>query len=414
MAAQASVVRIAPTDARPIIPRNQSNLWTKAERIRDQLYEQFSEGCRRVGLDPLLLKSGPSVFPAWVKFEAWQPQNDRGATERSSVLVVIHPRPYHRFEFEAEVAYTAHGKTRRVARVMPMTEGEVYSLLAHVVHRNAKPRFRRFREAPFQLWRTRNKLEGLRQDLPATLRLFCVVAGLITLGFLPIAVSFWAIAAWLTYLMRRREPFVRNEGKPDTEPRSLVRVDSWQTVLSNLGSDETMVRERFARSLHASLARTGRHHMERVWYWGLDGKEERDQFVLTAGRGIVFCQIYRHGRDLYVGWDGHLNRGQWVEETVASGIDAGTGQPVSVTRVVPGTQPTSEYDLIDLSCLMESIHAQIVRLLKDLIEERKIDQEIDFKIQRAERREVVASGAAAVEAGAGLATRMRKAFARTA
>jgi hypothetical protein len=349
-----------------------------------------------------------------VKFEAWQPQGQRGTTERSTAMVVIHPKPYHRHEFEAEVTYSAHGKTHQVARVMPPTDAEVHSLLAHIVRREQKPRFRRFREKPYELWRTSNKLEGLRPDWLAILAILCIGGGFMTLALPPLAIALWAIAAWLKYRIKQREPIVHNEGKPETEPRSLVRVDSWQTVLFNLGADETMVRGRFARALLASLGQHGRHHLERVWYWGLDGKEERDQFVLTAGRGIVFCQIYRYGRDLYVGWDGHLNRGQWVEETVASGIEKASGQPVSVTRVVPGIQPTTEYDLIDLSCLMEWAHVQIVRLLKDLIEERKIDQEIDFKIQRAERREVAASGAAAVEGGAGLASRMRKAFSRTA
>jgi hypothetical protein len=149
-----------------------------------------------------------------------------------------------------------------------------------------------------------------------------------------------------------------------------------------------------------------------VWYWGLDGKEEREQLVLVAGRGIVFCQIYEYGRDLYVGWDGHLNRGQWVEQTVASGIDKATGNPVGISRVVPGMQPTTEYDLADLSCLMEWTHAQVVKMLKQLIAEKRIDQEIDFSIQRAERQQVVASGGAAAEGGVG--TRIRKAFQRTA
>lgn len=127
----------------------------------------------------------------------------------------------------------------------------------------------------------------------------------------------------------------------------------------------------------------------------------------------MFCQIYRYGQDLYVGWDGHLNRGQWVEQTVASGIDTATGNPTSISRVVPGTQPTTEYDLIDLSCLMEWTHAQIVKLLKRLGEEKKIDQEIDFKIQRAERRDVAASGAAEAS-DTSVASKVRKAFQRTA
>jgi hypothetical protein len=79
---------------------------------------------------------------------------------------------------------------------------------------------------------------------------------------------------------------------------------------------------------------------------------------------------------------------------------------------VPGTQPTSEYDLSDLSCLMEWTHAQIVKLLKQIIAEKKIDQEIDFKIQRAERQQVAASGAAAASDWAGVTEKVRRVFQR--
>ena len=62
---------------------------------------------------------------------------------------------------------------------------------------------------------------------------------------------------------------------------------------------------------------------------------------------------------------------------------------------------------------MEWVHAQVVKLLKQLINERKIDQEIDFKIQRAERQQVITSGSAAAAEGSA-ASKVRKAFQRTA
>jgi hypothetical protein len=181
----------------------------------------------------------------------------------------------------------------------------------------------------------------------------------------------------------------------------------------DLGAEEATIQERFIRALQIGLDEHRTFRRERIWYWGLDGKEEREQLTLTTGRGIVFCQIYRYGQDLYFGWDGHLNRGQWVEETVATGIDKTSGNPTSISRVVPGTQPTTEYDLTDLSSLMEWTHAQIVKLLKQLVAEKKIDQEIDFKIQRGERQRVAASGAATAGEG-GVANKVRRVFQRTA
>lgn len=411
--APATVARVVSTDARPIIPRNRTNLWTRAEEVRDRLCEQLAEACERASLNPLLLKSVPSTFPAWVKFEAWQPQTGVDTTERSSALVTIEPKPYHRHEFEFEVTYTGRNKTVTRKRLAAFSDEEVQSLIDRLIRGGPKPSFRRFRETPLQFWRPDNKIEGLRSDRLAILMSASIAAGFATLVLFPLAVALWGVAAYLYFQIRKRKAIVRNDGKPDSEPRSLVRVDSWQAVLFNLGGEEAMVRDRFERALQTGLVGHGRHCRERVWYWGLDGKEERDQYVLTAGRGIVFCQIYRYGQDLYVGWDGHLNRGQWVEQTVASGIDTATGNPTSISRVVPGTQPTTEYDLIDLSCLMEWTHAQIVKLLKRLGEEKKIDQEIDFKIQRAERRDVAASGAAEAS-DTSVASKVRKAFQRTA
>lgn len=402
----------ASRDARPIIPRNETNLWTRAEKVRDELYGRFSTACKREGLEPLLLHSGPYVFPAWVKFEVWQPQQDRTTTERGSALITIEPKPYHTHEFEFSGTYAAHNKSRTLRRVMPFTDSEMQELVAHLLHGGPKPRFRRFREAPFQFWRENNKIEGLKRDMLAMFLMICLAGSFFLLAVLPIAIILWGVAIYLYVQMRKRRWIVRNDGKPDGEPRSLIRVDSWQTVLFNLGDEKEMFRDRFVRALDTGLGERYSLRPERVWYWGLDGKEEREQLVLTSGRGIVFCQIYRYGQDLYVGWDGHLNRGQWIEQTVASGIDRTSGNPIGISRVVPGTQPITEYDLVDLSCLMEWTHAQIVRVLKQLIAEKKIDQEIDFSIQRAERHKVVASGAATADDG--VVGKVRKAFQRTA
>lgn len=413
LAATATPMKSASVDARPIIPRNKTNLWTQAESIRDELYGHILAASTRAGLEPLLLKSGPSVFPAWVKFEAWQPRGDSTTTKRSSATLTIEPRPYYHHSFELDVELWTENKSRRFRRVAVISQTEVDKLISHLVNGGPTPRFRRFRDYPFQLWRTDNKLKGLGKDVLATVTGLLAIAGFMLIVVLPVALVLWGMAVFLALKIAKRKSIVKIDGKPHDEPRTLIRVDSWQTVLFDLGSEATTVRERFVVMLEAGLDAQRRFRTERHWYWGLDGKEEREQWVLTAGRGIVFCQIHQYGKDLYVGWDGHLNRGQWVEQTVATGIDKSTRNPITISRVVPGTQPMSEYDLADLSCLMEWVHAQVVKLLKQLINERKIDQEIDFKIQRAERQQVITSGSAAAAEGSA-ASKVRKAFQRTA
>jgi hypothetical protein len=155
-----------------------------------------------------------------------------------------------------------------------------------------------------------------------------------------------------------------------------------------LGPDAATLRERFLNVLQTPITEHFRFCSERIWYWGLEGKEEREQIVLTLGRGILFCQIHQYDKELYVGWDAHLNRGHWVEQTVAHGLDREANCLTHINTVVPGRQSVTEYDLYDLNCLIEWTHAKLTKIVKELMEERKIDQEVDFKILRGQRQKL--------------------------
>jgi hypothetical protein len=128
---------------------------------------------------------------------------------------------------------------------------------------------------------------------------------------------------------------------------------------------------------------------EFIWYPGVDGKVEREQFVLTCRRGFGFVHVEAYGRDLYVGWDTHVNAATWAEETLATGIDRATGRHVIAKRVVAAPLSPSEYDLTDASFLTEWLHTNVVALLRLKMAEHRIDQEIDFQIQRESRRGVL-------------------------
>jgi hypothetical protein len=152
------------------------------------------------------------------------------------------------------------------------------------------------------------------------------------------------------------------------------------------GADAGRIRDRVL-ALLAGEQRRFACATERIWHWGLDGKTEREQIVLRHGRGLVFCQIYGYGSDLYVGWDAHLNVGTWREKRVAAGVDRDTGERVELMGVEPASQPAGEYDLVDLNCLLEWTHAQVAKVLKQYVREREIDQEIDFTIIRGDRKD---------------------------
>jgi len=187
------------------------------------------------------------------------------------------------------------------------------------------------------------------------------------------------------FLSYRRPTLVRTVGQPVEEPRYLRYLDAWQTVIADAHADAGLVKQHAMALFNVLQDNQFSVRPERIWYWGLDGKIEREQIVLRRGRGVVYCQIYGYGSDLYVGWDAHLNVGTWLEQNVATGIDRQTGQRVRLTTVTHANQPTNEYDLVDLNCLLEWTHAQITKVVRQYIEERKIDQEIDFTIIRGNR-----------------------------
>ena len=188
------------------------------------------------------------------------------------------------------------------------------------------------------------------------------------------------------FVWYRAPRLVRSAGKPLAEPRILSYLDAWQTVIFDAGADAARIRNRAMALLTGGEQHRFTCGIERIWHWGLDGKIEREQIVLRHGRGLVFCQIYGYGSDLYVGWDAHLNVGTWNEKRVAAGIDRDTGARVELRSVEPTTQATGEYDLVDLNCLLEWTHAQLTKVLKQYVKEREIDQEIDFSIIRGDRK----------------------------
>jgi hypothetical protein len=127
---------------------------------------------------------------------------------------------------------------------------------------------------------------------------------------------------------------------------------------------------------------------ERIWHWGVDGKEEREQLVARFRRGIAFVHIYRYGNDLYVGWDAHVNCGDWIEVPSGAGFDKTTQELCRVNTISAGWHVPSEYDISDTNCLLEQVHAAVVKVVKLKLAEHQIDQEIDFKILREPRQSI--------------------------
>jgi hypothetical protein len=340
-----------------------------------------------------------------VKFEAWVPQSDSSLTERVEAVVSIEPKPYHRYELEYHLDIDNRGQKKSFKGLREFTPADAESLVDHLLHSRPRPlyRLKQVRQQSWQLWKPKNDVVALAFDSYKLLPW-----GLFFLGFWPGA----ALAWWWG---ERRPRSVRSSGKPAAEPRHMRRADSWQTVIRGVGNDLDTVRARILTAFAEPPIDNFRSRTERLWHWSLDGIEERDQIVLTAGRGILFVHAYSYGKDLFLGWDGHLNVGQWVPKRLQRGIDRNAGTLVDIETVVPGTQPVGEYDVIDLICLMEWTHAQIVGIVEAFVEERKIDQEIDFEILRESRQNLTRAEEPTVTDAIGQARRtLASKFRRTA
>lgn len=382
-------------NVQPILERRLDSIWSRVERTRDEICNALREACEREEFDALVIKSRPFEHPAWVKLECWIPTSSevgRAVTERGSALITIEAREFHRYELEYSVELNDRGWSKAYRRLGGFDSKHVDQIVRFLLLRGPKPALADLELRMFTLrriWKPANKVNVLRRDwlrlAPALLIAFGVIfLPLPLLGLLGLLSL--VVAAVVLYLLHERRTVVLSPGKPLAEPRNLTAVDTWQVVVSGLGPDVELLRQRFFTVLRDPSIAELRSRDEAIWYWGIDGTVEREQIVLTFRRGILFCQIYAYDQELYVGWDAHLNRGQWVEKTVSIGIHKENGELTSVNTVQPGSQSLTEYDVTDVNCLIEWTHAKLVQLVKSLMEERKIDQEIDFTILRGERQ----------------------------
>jgi hypothetical protein len=390
---------VGPTlrDVRPILERSPDSIWARAEQARDAISDIFRQSSKKEGFDALVLKSPPSVQPAWVKLECWIPKNPergRAVTERGSALVTIVAKEFHRYELEYTVELHDREWSKTYRRLRRLDPAHLAQIVNFILVRGPKPKLANLQLrlfTPLQIWKPANKVDVLRMDWVKVIPVAMIILGLAFASLLPLALIFLVGSAFAYYFLDQRRGVVLSPGKPVTEPRNFSLMDSWQAVISGLGPDAELLRDRLFAVLR-DPPMTGLHsRVETLWDWGLDGIVEREQVVLTFRRAILFCQIYEYDQELYVGWDAHLNHGQWVEKTVRTGIHKQSGDLTRVNTVVSGWQRLTEYDVTDGNCLIEWMHAKLVQLVKRLMEERKIDQEIDFKILRGERQDLTTS-----------------------
>ena len=378
--------------AMPLLARDPDSVWARSAILRDQTYGSVETACRELGVEALVNKSIDFVYPAWVSIEAWLPAGAPGATHRLFGTFTIVPKPYSRFEFEMKVTCDRDGKKGTFGPFRPLEPDDIRDWVRYVLRGKKRPksRKRRLRQFVWQVWYPANKLTRLGTDLLGVLAALSFVAAIVTGAALPfIAVPALIVAGICTFVRWKRRKVMVNAGRPTSEPRTLRLVDNWQTMANGLGRDWQDIRARLFKRLAEGLTFNIQSRLENISYLTPDGKQQREQLVLSQGRGIVYCHISHYGDDLFIGWDANLNYGQWVERALATGYDASLGAPAVINTVMPGTARITEYDLIDLSSLTEWVHSRMVQVVKQVMAEHKLDQDIDFKITRGERQSLL-------------------------
>jgi hypothetical protein len=380
-------------DVRPILERKSDSIWARVEKSRDGIFDALHKICESDGFDALVIKSNPFVQPAWVKLECWIPKNPdlgRAVTERGSMVVTIHAKEFHRYELEYTVELQDRGWSKTYPRLRTFDAVQAIQVAQFLLAHGPKPELANLqvRVKPFEIWKPINKVNVLGTDWLGLTPIILIVLGIAFISLLPLGLFLLVAAGIVFYFLHQRRTVVLSPGKPVAEPRSLSLVDSWQAAISGLGADAELLRQRLFAVLRNPPMLELQSRVETIWYWGLDGTVEREQIVLTFRRAILFCHIYKYDQELYVGWDAHLNSGQWIEKTLSTGVHKETTELTQVNTVESSRQLLTEYDVTDVNCLIEWAHAKLVQLVKRLMEEREIDQEIDFQILRGDRQDL--------------------------
>lgn len=393
-------------DVRPYLPRNDDNPISAAERVRDQLANDLQRFCNELGVEAMIAPSPPYSGSVWIRLEAWRlVDGEGGLGGRASVQITINSKPFHRYPHEWSLQYDVCGQKRTEGPFTPLPEDRVRAIVKYVAGLATRPDLNACKFAD-TLWtmlmRPINKIERVRMDPLMAISLALLAVGLLVFAINPISSVLLALAGGGGLIYRWREPrLVLSTGRPRQEPRSLIRLDSWQTVLRGLGDAEQSFRSRLAREVEQSRPADATFTDEDIWYWGVDGKEQRRQIVVTFRRAIAFVQIYAYHRDLYVSWDSHVNAGTWKEVKISSGIDRASGFRIVAQSIVKDWHVPHEYDIADASYLSEWLHAVITELVKEALAEHKVMQDIDFKILRERRRGIAGARNESAIAGQG-------------
>ncbi len=322
----------------------------------------------------------------------------------SNLVMDFKPQPFGTIPVLVDFEIDQLGRRRRITSAYEFGPDQI-ALMAACLGGASSP-FRwtgaRAREMPWQLTREKQRIALLEApfmtSLRGTLKLTGLLAGLVitsmAFGAAPAMTILVGLGGYVAYRRFHVPPPTYRivAACPPRPPRDLRGLDSWQTVVRDLGGQRDVVLERFETMLADRLSDASEPisiRRENIWYSGAEDKVERQQLALTLRRAIVFVRIDRYGRDLFVGWDAHVNLLSWKDRALHKGYRDGDGLKVELVGIETQYHQINEYDITDANFLLEATHAHLSSLVKDLLREREIDQEVDFSIVRESRQKLM-------------------------
>lgn len=322
----------------------------------------------------------------------------------TNLVMDFKPQPFGTIPVLVDFEIDQLGRRRRITSAYEFGPQEI-ALMAACLSGTSSPFHwtgARAREMPWQLTREKQRIALFEAPFVtsarAALRMICVLAGLalglLAFGAAPGTTILVGLGGYMAYRRFYVPPpnYRITEACPPRPPRDLRGLDSWQTVVRDLGEQRDIVLDRFEAMLADRLSDASEPisiRRENIWYSGAEDKVERQQLALSLRRAIVFVRIYRYGRDLFVGWDAHVNLLSWKDRALYKGYRDGDGLKVELVGIETQYHQINEYDITDANFLLEATHAHLSILVKDVLREREIDQEVDFSIVRESRQKLM-------------------------
>jgi len=361
-----------------IIPKNdKDNVLIKLNKKKDEVYNDIQEVALDKNISIELYKSSSIDTQTWVAFSVKNSDsNNEYKSKDSNIFISILSLPFHTYDTYLNIELNTSNYHKRFENIIKFDKEDIEKILTIMTSSRGKIKYepKRFTFSFILFWRPINEVIDQYREKNGI--------------FTNLQSTFHSIFT----LFNGRDPIYKiTMGKPSYEPRSLIKLDSWQTVINSIGAEKDEIFNEL-KDKFDSLNIKGDNlkiNKERIYYWGINGKEEREQLVCIFNRGYVFLHIYTYGDDLYIGWDAHLNYGTWEEYKVADGYTDGFIQNIELYSIRPTWKEVNEYDLDDTNFLLEIVHSNITQIVKRIMKEKKIDQEIDFSIVRESRTDAL-------------------------